>query len=77
VKHADDLVLLAKKRMVIQGMIERCYGLEMNVEKTKVIRISSQPSPVQIMRDEKQLNKVEYLIYLGSMKKLCKMYKGT
>ena len=55
-KYADDLVLLAKKRMVIQGMIdrlsatERCYGMKMNVEKTKAIRISRQPSSVQIMR---------------------------
>jgi hypothetical protein len=44
--------------MVIHGMIdrlyapERCYGMEMNVEKTKVIRMSRQPSPLQIMRDE-------------------------
>jgi hypothetical protein len=26
----------------------RCYGMEMNVEKTKVIRISRQPTPVTI-----------------------------
>jgi len=56
VKYADERLLLAEKRMVIQGMIDRlsaigrCYGMEMNVEKTKVIRISRQPSPVQIMR---------------------------
>ena len=39
VKH--DLVLMAKKQTVLQGMIDklieigRCYGMEMNVEKTK------------------------------------------
>jgi len=29
--------------------IGKCYGMEMNVEKTKVMRISRQPSPVTIM----------------------------
>ena len=61
VKYADDLVLLAKEETVLQRMIDklieigRCYGMEMNVEKTKVMRISRQPSPVTIMIDQKQL----------------------
>jgi hypothetical protein len=45
--------------------IGRCYGMEMNVEKTKVMRISRQPSPVQIRTDQKQLENVEYVNYLG------------
>jgi hypothetical protein len=32
--------------------IGRSYGMEMNVEKTKVMRISRQPSPIQIMIDK-------------------------
>jgi hypothetical protein len=46
VKYADDLVLMAKEEKMFQGMIdklieiERCYGMERNVEKTKVMRIS-------------------------------------
>jgi len=45
VKHADDLVLLTKEEKVLQDMIDklieigRCHGMEMNVEKTKVMRI--------------------------------------
>jgi hypothetical protein len=45
VKYADDLVLLAKEEKVLQDMIDklieigRCYGMEMNVEKTKIMRI--------------------------------------
>ena len=45
VKYADDLVLMAKEETVLQGMIDKlieigsCYGMEMNVEKTKVMRI--------------------------------------
>jgi hypothetical protein len=45
----------------------RCYGMEMNVEKTKVMRISKQPFPVKIMVDQKQLQNVESFKYLGSM----------
>ena len=50
---------------VLQGMIGklteigRCYGMEMNVKKTKLMRISRQPSPVTIMLDQKQLKNVE------------------
>ena len=41
VKYADDLVLLAKEEKVLQDMIDKlietggCYGMKMNVEKTK------------------------------------------
>ena len=44
-----------------------CYGMEMNVEKTKVMRISRQPFPVKIMIDEKQLQNVESFKYVGSI----------
>ena len=66
-------MLLAKAEIVLQGMIDRlieigiCYGMEMNVEETKTLRISRKPSPVQIMLDQKQLENVEYFNYLGSM----------
>jgi hypothetical protein len=60
VKYADDPVLLAKEEKVLHDMIDklieigRCYGMEINVEKIKVMRISRQPSPVKIMIDQKQ-----------------------
>ena len=47
--------------------IGSCYGMEMNVEKTKVMRISRQPYPVTIMIDQKQLENVECFKYLGSI----------
>jgi len=59
VTHADYLVLLAKEETVLQGMTERLteygrfYGMEINVKKTKVMRISTQPSPIQIMIHQK------------------------
>ena len=73
VKYADDLVLLAKKEKVLQDMIHklleigRFYGMKMNVEQTKAMRISRQPFPVKIMIDQKQLENVESFKYLGSV----------
>jgi hypothetical protein len=58
VKYADDLVLLAREEKVLQDIIDKpikiigCYGMEINVEKTKVMRISRQLLPVKIMIDQ-------------------------
>jgi len=38
--------------------------MELNVEKTKVMRISRQPLPVKIIVDQKQLENVESFKYL-------------
>jgi hypothetical protein len=67
------LVLLAKEEKMLQGMTDRLseigrrYGMEMSVEKTKVMRISRQPYQIKIMADQKQLENVEYFNYLGRM----------
>jgi len=45
----------------------RSCEMQMNVEKTKVMRISRQPSKMQVGIDKKQPENVEYLNYLGSM----------
>jgi hypothetical protein len=72
VKYADELVLLAKEEKVLQDMIDkpieigRCYGMEIYVEKTKVMRISRQLLPVKIMTEQK-LESFEILKYLGSL----------
>jgi hypothetical protein len=53
VKYADDFLLLAKEETVLEGKPDRLnavvgyYGMEMNVKKTKVKRISRQMSPEQ------------------------------
>ena len=55
-KYADDSVLLSKRAAALQGTTdrlneaERCYGMEMNVEKTTVMRISI--FPAQIMTEK-------------------------
>jgi hypothetical protein len=72
VKYADELVLLAKEEKVLQDMFDklieigRCYEMEMNTEKTNVMRISRQPLPVKISIDQKQLENVESFKYLCS-----------
>jgi hypothetical protein len=41
--------------------------MEMNVKKSKVVRISRQPSPIQNMINQTQLENKEYFTYLGGM----------
>jgi hypothetical protein len=59
--------------MVLRDMIDklieigRRYGMEMNMEKNKSLRISRQPYPVKRMIAQKQLENVESFKYLGSM----------
>ena len=65
-------MLLAKEEKVLQDMIDklieigRRYRMEINVEKTKVMRISRQPFRVKIIIDQKQLENVESFKYLGA-----------
>jgi len=65
-KYAHNLVLLSKEEKVLQDVIDKlieiggCYGMEMNVEKTKLMRISRQPFPVKIMID--QNNKIMWYL---------------
>jgi hypothetical protein len=41
--------------------------MEINVEKTKVMRISRQPFPLEIMTDQKEIKNVDSFKYLGSI----------
>jgi hypothetical protein len=43
------------------------YGTEINVAKTKLMRIQTQPSQAEIMADRKQLENVEYSKHLRSL----------
>jgi hypothetical protein len=51
-------VILAKEEKELQDKIDKlielggCYGMEMNVEKTKIIRFSRQSFPVKIMMEQ-------------------------
>jgi hypothetical protein len=60
--HCERVVPVGKREKVLQdvtgGRIEigrRC-GLQINVGKTEEVRISRQPSAIQVTTDQKQLN---------------------
>jgi len=69
----NNMSILAKEGMVLQGTLDRlteigrCNGIEKNVGKTKVMRISRQPSPLQTLTDQKQVENVEYFKHVGCM----------
>jgi hypothetical protein len=54
--YPQELVLLEKEETVLQGMIDKlteigkCYGMEICMRETKVMRISREQSPLQIDR---------------------------
>jgi len=64
------------EKAVLWGMIERlieigrCCGMGMNVAKTKILRISRQPFPIQIMIGKKQPENVEYFSWLAGQQML-------
>jgi hypothetical protein len=64
-------MLLAKEEAALQDMINRLvegvrrHGMEVNVE-IKAMRISRQPSAIQIITDQKELENMEYFNYPGS-----------
>jgi len=72
VKYTADSELLANEETVLQVMTDRLIeigkfcGMEMNVEKTKVMGNSSNYPPTQILINQKPLENVEYLKYFVS-----------
>ena len=58
VKYTDDLMLLARKKVVLRGMIDRltevvrCYRMEINVEEANIMS-SMDLLPVRLTRDQK------------------------
>jgi hypothetical protein len=59
VKSPDDILLLAKEEAVLQGFIVRLIEIgkpcrmDINVERTKLMITSNQPSPIHIMIDQR------------------------
>jgi hypothetical protein len=61
--HMTLCYWLRKTKLIETG---GCHGMGMNLKKTKVIRISRQPSPKQ-MTEQKHPQNVAYFNYLGSI----------
>jgi len=55
VTPTDGIVLLVKEETVVHGMIYRLneVGRPLNVDESKVVEFSRQPSPIQIRIDLK------------------------
>jgi hypothetical protein len=72
-KYADDLSVLAKTEEVLQVMMDKLektgkeYGMEINIEKSKVMRISKKQKPLQIKVGGQKLENVEQFKHLGSL----------
>jgi hypothetical protein len=72
VQYAVDLLIMASEQTVLRGIICRlieagiCYGIEIKMENTKVMRISRQSSPIHII-EQKLFKNAECFNYLGSM----------
>jgi hypothetical protein len=79
-KYADDFMLLAKDETMLQGTIEtlirigRCYEMEINVEKTKVLKISRQPFSIWIMISKTTGECGIFQLFGYHNNKWCKMY---
>jgi hypothetical protein len=75
VKHANKLVLLAKEVVVLHGMFDRqleigrSCRMKINVQQSRLMRISRQQSTVQIIISQKQPQKSRILKYLSSLLK--------
>jgi len=71
-RYGDGFVLLAEGETVLQGMIDRhyidvCYGMEMNVDRTKGMRFPRLPSLLHITLDQSRPKIVEYFNNLGCL----------
>jgi len=62
VLHSKIYLIMCCVELILEYILNLCG-------KTKVMRISRQPSPVTIMIDQKQLENVECFKYLGSLSK--------
>ena len=73
IKYADDLVLLAKNEETLQAMMDRMvetgksYGMDINIDKSKVMRISKRDKPLRIVMGNQELENVVQFKYLGSL----------
>ena len=68
-RYADDVVLFSDSRQEIEEMVceleekSKLRGMSMNIDKTAVM--SSNKEDIQITIDEKKIERVEEIVYLG------------
>jgi len=71
IRYADDIVLMASSDAGLQELISQLNevasdtGMQVNVKKTKVVKVSDDPTPVSVtIRDEKaeEVHTFKYLV---------------
>ena len=71
IMYADDLVIVAEHRGEWQGVLEewndmcKKHGLNMNLDKTEVMRVGKQRHERNIRLEEKDVKQVKNFVYLG------------
>ena len=70
---ADDTAIITKTQEELQDMVNRLvdtgkkYGMEINIDKSQVMRVSRSNESLQIKVNNRELKEVDHFKYLGSV----------
>ena len=73
VRFADDTAIIAKTQEELQDMVNRLvdtgrkYDMEINIDKSQVMRASRSNESLRIKVDNRELKEVKHFKYLGSV----------
>ena len=73
VRFADDTTIIAKTQEELQDMVNnlvdtgRKYGMEINIDKSQVMRVSRSNKSLQIKVNNRELKEIDHFKYLGSV----------
>ena len=73
VRFADDTAIIAKTQEELQYLVNRLvdtgrkYGMEINLDKSQVMRVSRSNESLQIKVNNRELKEVDHFKYLGSV----------
>jgi Reverse transcriptase (RNA-dependent DNA polymerase). len=73
IRFVDDTAIMAKTKEELQDMVNRLidtgrkYGMEINIEKSQVMRVYRSNESLQIKVNNRELKEVDPFKYLGSV----------
>ena len=73
VRFADDTAIIAKTQEELQDMVNRLvdtgrkYGMDINIDKSQVMRVSMSNESLQIKVNNRELKEIVNFTYLGSV----------
>ena len=80
---ADDMCIIAKTQEELQDMVKRLvhtgrkYGMEININKSQVMRVSRSNESLRIKANNRELKEVDHFQYLGSVLNRWLLHKGN